>query len=48
MNSWITISYTWKIYKEFEKEYAVYSDSKYCLGVGNGLDALTLLLSALE
>ena len=35
-----------KYTQEFEKEYAVYSDSKYCLGVGNGLDALTLLLSA--
>lgn len=31
----------------FEKLYADYQGSKYCLGVGNGLDALRLALTAL-
>jgi dTDP-4-amino-4,6-dideoxygalactose transaminase len=31
----------------FEKEFASYTDSKYCIGVGNGLDALILSLKAL-
>ncbi len=31
----------------FEKLYANYQGSKYCLGVGNGLDALRLALTAL-
>jgi dTDP-4-amino-4,6-dideoxygalactose transaminase len=30
----------------FEKEYAEYIGSKYCVGVGNGLDALRLILRA--
>jgi dTDP-4-amino-4,6-dideoxygalactose transaminase len=30
----------------FETEYAVYSSVKHCIGVGNGLDALHLLLRA--
>lgn len=30
----------------FEKEYARYIGSKYCIGVGNGLDALRLILKA--
>jgi dTDP-4-amino-4,6-dideoxygalactose transaminase len=30
----------------FEQEYASYCDSKYCVGVANGLDALHLLLNA--
>lgn len=30
----------------FEAEFAAYSGVNYCVGVGNGLDALTLLLSA--
>lgn len=30
----------------FEKEFAAYSDVKQCIGVGNGLDALVLLLRA--
>lgn len=30
----------------FEKEFAAYSDVKECIGVGNGLDALVLLLRA--
>lgn len=33
--------------KAFEKEFAAYCDSKYCVGVGNGLDALFLALKAL-
>lgn len=31
----------------FEKAFAEYCDSKYCIGVGNGLDALMLALKAL-
>jgi len=34
--------------KSFELEFAEFCDSKYCLGVGNGLDALKLALMALE
>jgi dTDP-4-amino-4,6-dideoxygalactose transaminase len=30
--------------EEFEKEFAEYCGVKYCIGVGNGLDALTLIL----
>ena len=33
---------------QFEKEYAAYHSLKHCVGVGNGLDALTLSLRALE
>lgn len=29
--------------KHFEEEYAAYCGTKYCLGVGNGLDAITLI-----
>ena len=32
----------------FEKAFAKYCESKYCVGVGNGLDALFLALKALE
>ncbi len=32
----------------FEKEYAKYCGVKYCVGVANGLDALILILKALE
>lgn len=32
----------------FEKEFAEYCDVKYCVGVGNGLDALTLILRAFD
>jgi len=32
----------------FEAEYAAYCETKYCIGVGNGLDALHLILRALE
>lgn len=31
---------------KFEKEYAAFSGAKYCIGVGNGLEALRLLLLA--
>lgn len=37
-----------KEYKLFEKEFAEYCNTKYCIGVGNGLDALFLILKALE
>lgn len=30
--------------KQFEKEFSQYCGAKYCLGTGNGLDALTLIL----
>lgn len=33
---------------EFEKAFAKYCDSKYCVGVGNGLDALVLAMKALD
>ena len=32
--------------KQFESEYATYSDTKYCAGVGNGLDAIIIALKA--
>lgn len=32
----------------FEKEFAAYCGAKYCIGVGNGLDALILSLKALD
>ncbi len=32
--------------KAFEKEFAAYCNVKYCIGVANGLDALTLVLRA--
>ena len=32
--------------KEFEKEFAEYSEVEHCIGVGNGLDALHLILRA--
>ncbi len=32
----------------FEKEYANYSQTKYCIGVANGLDALIISLKALQ
>ena len=33
---------------QFEKEFAGYCGAKYCIGVGNGLDALMLILRAME
>jgi len=32
----------------FEQEFATFSNVKFCIGVGNGLDALQLLLRAYE
>ncbi len=32
----------------FEKEFASFCGAKFCIGVGNGLDALTLILRAME
>lgn len=32
--------------KKFEKEFAGYCGTKYCIGVGNGMDALELILRA--
>jgi dTDP-4-amino-4,6-dideoxygalactose transaminase len=32
----------------FEAEFAAYCDAQYCIGVGNGLDALYLILRAME
>lgn len=33
-------------HKEFEKEFSKYCGTKYCIGVANGLDALTLIIRA--
>lgn len=30
--------------KDFEREFSLYSNTRHCIGVGNGLDALTLIL----
>ena len=32
--------------RQFEKDFATYCGTKYCIGVGNGLDALILVLKA--
>ncbi len=32
--------------KQFEKDFATYCGTKHCIGVGNGLDALVLILKA--
>lgn len=34
--------------ESFEKDFAAYCGTEYCVGVGNGLDALTLALRALD
>ena len=34
--------------EQFEREFADYCGTKYCVGVGNGLDALRLILLAYE
>lgn len=34
--------------ESFEKAFADYCDTKYCVGTGNGLDSLMLILKALE
>jgi dTDP-4-amino-4,6-dideoxygalactose transaminase len=33
--------------EQFERSFAAYQQTKYCIGVGNGLDAITLTLRAL-
>ncbi len=33
--------------KEFEQEFAAYCGAKYCVGVGNGLDAIRLILQGM-
>ena len=33
---------------EFEKEFASFCGAKYCIGVANGLDALTISLKAFD
>ncbi len=46
------LKHSWYIHGEedrsFEKSFAEYCGSQYCIGVGNGLDALSLSLKALE
>jgi dTDP-4-amino-4,6-dideoxygalactose transaminase len=34
--------------KKFENNFAAYNNSKFCVGVGNGLDALTISLKSLK
>ena len=34
--------------EEFEKAFAKYCNAKFCVGVGNGLDALYLALKAMD
>ena len=34
--------------EKFEEEFAIFCEAKYCVGVGNGLDALSLSMMALE
>ena len=34
--------------ESFEAEFAAYCDAKHCVGVGNGLDAIHLILRAYE
>lgn len=34
--------------EHFEADFSAYTNAKYCVGVGNGLDALTLALRALD
>lgn len=42
-NEWYILGYE---LERFEKEYAIYCGTKYCLGVGNGLDALHIIMRA--
>jgi dTDP-4-amino-4,6-dideoxygalactose transaminase len=37
-----------KYVTQFEKEFAIYQESKYCIGVGNGTDALEIAIEALN
>jgi dTDP-4-amino-4,6-dideoxygalactose transaminase len=34
--------------EKFEREFSIYNNTKYCLGTGNGLDALSLILAGLK
>src|SRR5688500_2430592 len=34
--------------EQFEQEFALYSEAAHCVGVGNGLDALHLILRAYD
>lgn len=34
--------------QKFEEEFAVYQESKYCIGVGNGTDALEIAIESLD
>lgn len=34
--------------KDFEKHYAAFNETKYCIGISNGLDALHIALKALD
>jgi dTDP-4-amino-4,6-dideoxygalactose transaminase len=46
MNSGLYI--TGREVKAFEADFATYCEAKHCIGVGNGLDALCLILRALD
>ena len=35
-----------KITEKFEKKFSAYIGKKYCIGVGNGMDALTISLKS--
>ena len=37
-----------KYVKEFEEKFAAYQQAKYCIGVGNGTDAIEIAIKALE
>ena len=37
-----------KYIKKFEEEFASYQDAKYCIGVGNGTDALEIAIKSLN
>lgn len=37
-----------KYCKEFEKDFADYCGAKHCIGVGNGLDAIRIILQAMD
>lgn len=45
LSAWYVLG---KELEAFEQEYAAYCDSKHCVGVANGLDALHLLLRAYD
>ncbi|MFT7005001.1 MAG: dTDP-4-amino-4,6-dideoxygalactose transaminase [Sulfurimonas sp.] len=37
-----------KYVSQFEKEFAIYQEAKYCIGVGNGTDALEIAIESLD